>query len=76
MIASGPCSARTARKLDQSTRPKRSTKRVAPWLSTAAQLHQHAGDGVDKGVLGSGRVGAGDQEAVGMIAVAALLVTS
>ena len=37
MIASGPCSARTARELDQSTRPKRSTRRVAPSLSTAAR---------------------------------------
>jgi hypothetical protein len=41
MIAAGPCSARTSRKLDQSSRPKRSTRRVAPSLSTATASRAH-----------------------------------
>jgi hypothetical protein len=36
-------------------------------------LQATAGNGVGEGVLGSGRIGAGDPEAVGMVAVAALL---
>jgi hypothetical protein len=72
MIASGPCLAKTSRKLGQSSRPKRSTRRVAPSLRTAPRCRP-PGNGVGEGVLGSGRIGAGDPEAVGMVAVAALL---
>jgi hypothetical protein len=36
-------------------------------------LQAAAGNGVGQGVLSGGRVGAGDPEAVGMVAVAALL---
>jgi hypothetical protein len=41
MIAAGPCSARMSRNLDQSSRPKRSTRRVAPSLSTATAWRAH-----------------------------------
>ncbi len=73
MIASGPCSARTcqeARPVEQAEAVDQAGRAVAEHGRSVQAI---AGNGVGQGVLGGGRVGAGDPEAVGMVAVAALL---
>jgi Phage integrase family len=73
MMASGPCSARNV----QEARPVEQAEAVDQAGGAIAE-HGHpleaiAGHRVGQGVLGGGRVGVGDPEAVGMVAVAALL---
>ena len=72
MMASGPCSARTAQEagpVEQAEAVNQAGSAVAEHGRSVQAL---AGNGVDKGVVGGGRVGAGDPKAVGMVAVAAL----
>ena len=73
MMASGPCSARMlqeARPVEQAEAVDQAGRAVAEHGGSVQAI---AGNGVGQGVLGGGRVGAGDPEAVGMVAVAALL---
>jgi hypothetical protein len=73
MIASGPCSAKDV----QEGRPVEQAEAVdLPGRAVAqdgCSLQAIVGNGVGEGVLGGGRVGAGDPEAVWMVAVPALL---
>jgi hypothetical protein len=59
-----------ARPLEQAEAVHQAGRAVA---EDGSSLQAFAGNCVGQGVLGGGRVGAGDPEAVGMVAVAALL---